>query len=234
MVINNWHVTMQGTVDALRYLRPSGYEELARAYFIVFYLVTVIIVLHVVTSFIISVIEIFMLHPTLIDADIKDKHQFCCKKQGEDKKEGENKREFGTEEVHTCTCLMKWRKLLCPTTGFEQDLEGKKEDENQTNKLKVEAMINKETYDRQMSMTKDKEGRCVRCMRKLRRLPLPCLRHGHEENNKQEDDEEDQTQTTHGNEIDTELLEEGTVTKSEGTILIVKHMTSINLLCSLI
>ena len=62
MVVNNWQVTMQGqsrehlvflfvivycegTVDAIRYLRPSGFEQLSRAYFITFYLLTAIIVM---------------------------------------------------------------------------------------------------------------------------------------------------------------------------------------------
>jgi hypothetical protein len=57
MVVNNWHVTMQGTVDAVRYFRPSSPEQLSRAYYIIFFLVTVIIVTNVVVAFILDAFQ---------------------------------------------------------------------------------------------------------------------------------------------------------------------------------
>lgn len=54
MVVNNWHVTMQGTVDAVRHFATDAPAELSRAYFIVFYLVMVIIVTNIVIAFILD------------------------------------------------------------------------------------------------------------------------------------------------------------------------------------
>ncbi|XP_065830706.1 two pore calcium channel protein 1-like [Oscarella lobularis] len=57
MIINNWHVTMQGTVDAVHIFRPHLYADIVRIFFILFYMVTVVVVINVVVAFILGAFE---------------------------------------------------------------------------------------------------------------------------------------------------------------------------------